>query len=112
MASEAGSSSGLLNQSTKLTSIGTQTRFAILCVAVIASLGLLYWQVPNTALLIAFGAMVLCTAAAVYFIRPQTGLEDEAVTESADWVVTRLIADQSDIGLAVTDRAGRLRLRQ
>ncbi|MEM8919675.1 MAG: response regulator [Pseudomonadota bacterium] len=108
MASEAGSSSGLLNQSTRLAALGTQTRLAILCAAVIASVGLLYWQVPNTALLVAFAAMVICTAAAVYFIRPQTGLVDEDVTESADWVVTRLIADQSDIGLAVTDRAGRL----
>lgn len=108
MASEAKDSIGLLNPSTKQTAIDARVRFGLLAVVVLASVGLLYWQVPNTALILAFLALTASAAAVFYFVRPQTSPVDEAMAESADWVVTRLIADQSDMGLAVTDRAGRL----
>ena len=44
----------LLNQSTQKEKIDVRVRAMLLALAVLASLGLLYWQVQNTALLVAF----------------------------------------------------------
>ncbi|OAO01297.1 response regulator [Parasphingorhabdus sp.] len=74
----------------------------------LASLGLLYWQVQNVAVLVAFMALMISAAALVYFMRPQSSESDLEHADPADWAVTRMVADQSDIGLAITDRAGRL----
>jgi len=64
--------------------------------------------VQNTALLFAFLALVVSTAAVVYFLRPQSAASEDGRAEMADWAITRMVADQSEIGLAITDRAGRL----
>ncbi|MEP2989363.1 MAG: response regulator [Parasphingorhabdus sp.] len=98
----------LLSQSTRKETIDIRFRAALLGVAILASLGILYWQVQNTALLFAFLALVIAIGAVVFFLRPQAAAKDEDVAEVADWAVTRMVADQSDVGLAVTDRAGRL----
>ncbi len=108
MASEARDIIGLLNQSTQQTNNDFRLRAIILFVAVAASLGLLYWQVQNVTLIVAFLALAATTAAIVYFLRPQSGVLDEESSALADWAVTRLVADQSEMGLAITDRAGRL----
>lgn len=98
----------LLNQSTRKEAIDIRIRAALLALAILASLGILYWQVQNTALLFAFLALVVAIGAVVFFLRPQTARKEVDVAEVADWAVTRMVADQSDLGLAVTDRAGRL----
>jgi len=108
MASEARDNVGLLNPSTRKAANDTRLRGAILVAAILASLGLLYWQVPNTALLLAFMALAATTGAIVYFLRPHKSATDEEVASFADWAVTRMVADQSEMGLAITDRAGRL----
>lgn len=98
----------LLSPSTRKASIDIRKRAAILAVAIIASLGVLYWQVQNTALLFSFLVLVVTIGAVVFFLRPQTAAADEDAAEVADWAVTRMVADQSELGLAITDRAGRL----
>ena len=77
-------------------------------IAVLASVGLLYWQVQNVALISAFVALVLSIAGIAYFLRPQATDGDKDFADPGDWAVTRMVADQSEIGLAITDRAGRL----
>ncbi|WP_417621859.1 response regulator [Parasphingorhabdus sp.] len=79
-----------------------------MAVAVLASVGLLYWQVQNITLIIAFLALVFSLAGIVYFFRPQQAATDQEYANPDDWAVTRMVADQSDVGLAITDRAGRL----
>ncbi len=108
MASEARDNIGLLNPSTRKTANDVRMRIVILVVAISVSLGLLYWQVQNTALLLAFLALAMTIGAVVYFLRPKNAAADEETASIADWAVTRLVADQSEIGLAITDRAGRL----
>ena len=108
MASEARNSIGLLSHGTRQESNDIRLRAAILVLAISLSVGLLYWQIQNYTLLIAFGALVICIAAVVYFLRPQTESESDQQSREADWAVTRIVADQSEIGLAITDRAGRL----
>ena len=77
-------------------------------VAVLASAGLLYWQVQNIALISAFLALVISMAGIAFFLRPQAEDFDQDQADPGDWAVTRMVADQADIGLAITDRAGRL----
>ncbi|MFK7843002.1 MAG: response regulator [Sphingorhabdus sp.] len=108
MASKTQNNIGLLNPSTRKTLIGVRIRAAFLVLAVLASAGLLYWQVQNIALIVAFFALVACLTAIAFFLRPQGATVDQDQTDSGDWAVTRMVADQSDIGLAITDRAGRL----
>lgn len=108
MASEARGAVGLLSPSTRKTTTDMRLRGLILLIAVLVSLGLLYWQVQNGALIIAFAALVGCIAAVVYFLIPGAGIADEESSSAADWAVTRMVADQSDIALAITDRGGRL----
>ncbi|MEP2102070.1 MAG: response regulator [Parasphingorhabdus sp.] len=108
MASEARDNIGLLNQSTQKTANDARLRITLLVIAIVGSLGLLYWQVQNVALLFAFLALAATTGAIVYFLRPQNSAADEETSALADWAVTRLVADQSNVGLAITDRAGRL----
>lgn len=108
MASEAQDNIGLLNPSTRKTANDVLLRTVILIAAILGSLGLLYWQVQNSALLFAFLALAVTTGAVVYFLRPQKSVTDEDTASFADWAVTRLVADQSEVGLAITDRAGRL----
>lgn len=108
MATKAQDDLTLLSPSTRKAAIDIRVRAAILGVAILVSLGLLYWQVQNTTLLIAFLALVITIGAVVFFLRPQTALVDEDAAEMADWAVTRMVADQSELGLAITDRAGRL----
>ncbi|MEP6010985.1 MAG: hypothetical protein ABJ237_06760, partial [Parasphingorhabdus sp.] len=108
MASKTQNNIGLLNPSTRKTLIGVRIRAAFLVLAVLASAGLLYWQVQNIALIVAFLALVACLTAIAFFLRPQGATVDQDQTDSGDWAVTRMVADQSDIGLAITDRAGRL----
>ncbi|WP_417593864.1 response regulator [Parasphingorhabdus sp.] len=76
--------------------------------AVFASAGLLYWQVQNIALITAFLALVISMAGVAFFLRPQADDFDQDQSDPGDWAVTRMVADQADIGLAITDRAGRL----
>ncbi|WP_415179023.1 response regulator [Parasphingorhabdus sp.] len=80
----------------------------LLAVAVIASAGLLYWQVQNITLIVAFLALVLSLTGVAFFLRPQNADTDKDHADPEDWAVTRMVADQSAIGLAITDRAGRL----
>ena len=108
MASKAQEDLTLLSPSTRKASNDMRTRAIVLAVGVLVSLGILYWQVQNTALLLSFLALVVSTAAVVFFLRPQQAASDDDAAEIADWAVTRMVADQSDIGLAITDRAGRL----
>ena len=108
MASKAPVSSGLLNPSTRQMQSDVRMRAALLAVAVLGSAGLLYWQVQNISLVIAFLALVACIAAIAYFLRPQAAAKDGDAADPEDWAVTRMVADQSSIGLAITDRAGRL----
>lgn len=98
----------LLNQSTRKEVVDIRIRAALLGIAILASLGLLFWQVQNTALLFAFLALVIAIGAVVFFLRPQSVATDNDIAEVADWAVTRMVADQSEVGLAITDRAGRL----
>ncbi|MEH6789415.1 response regulator [Parasphingorhabdus sp.] len=83
-------------------------RAVLLTVAVLGSAGLLYWQVQSISLVIAFLALVTCMTAIAYFLRPQAAAKDGDAADPEDWAVTRMVADQSSIGLAITDRAGRL----
>jgi len=108
MASKAQNRTGLLNPSTRKAQSDVQTRALFLVVAVLASAGLLYWQVQNVTLLIAFLALVLSLAGVAFFLRPQNIAADQDQADPEDWAVTRMVADQSAIGLAITDRAGRL----
>ncbi|MEH6662243.1 MAG: PAS domain-containing protein, partial [Parasphingorhabdus sp.] len=108
MASKAQTKTGLLNPSTRKAQSDVRTRALILVVAVLASAGLLYWQVQNLTLLIAFLALVLSLAGIAFFLRPQNIAADQDQADPEDWAVTRMVADQSAIGLAITDRAGRL----
>ena len=108
MASKAKIDSGLLNPSTRKAQTGVRIRAALLVVAMVASAGLLYWQVQNIAVISAFVALVMSMTAIAYFLRPQAASADRDYAEPGDWAVTRMVADQSEIGLAITDRAGRL----
>lgn len=108
MASKAQNRTGLLNPSTRKAQSDVRTRALFLVVAVLASAGLLYWQVQNVTLLIAFLALVLSLAGVAFFLRPQNIAADHDQADPEDWAVTRMVADQSAIGLAITDRAGRL----
>ncbi|MEO9600424.1 response regulator [Parasphingorhabdus sp.] len=83
-------------------------RGALLLLLALASAGLLYWQVQNIAVIVAFLALVLSMAGIAYFLRPQHAMIDQDQADPEDWAVTRMVADQSEIGLAITDRAGRL----
>lgn len=98
----------LLNQSTRKEVVDIRIRAVLLVIAILASLGLLFWQVQNTALLVAFLALVIAIGAVVFLLRPQSVATDNDIADVADWAVTRMVADQSEVGLAVTDRAGRL----
>jgi len=108
MASKAHNKTGLLNPSTRKAQSDVRTRALFLVVAVLASAGLLYWQVQNVTLLVAFLALVLSLAGVAFFLRPQNIAADQGQADPEDWAVTRMVADQSAIGLAITDRAGRL----
>ncbi len=108
MASKAQEKTGLLNPSTRKAQRDVRFRAALMGVAVLLSVGLLYWQVENIALIIGFLALVSSGAAIAYFLRPQQAPASEDYANPGDWAVTRMVADQSDIGLAITDRAGRL----
>ena len=108
MASKAQNKTGLLNPSTRKAQSDVRTRALVLVVAVLASAGLLYWKVQNVTLLIAFLALVLSLAGVAFFLRPQNIAADQDQADPEDWAVTRMVADQSAIGLAITDRAGRL----
>lgn len=108
MASEVRNNSGLLKSSTRKRANDARFRAAILGIAISASLALLYWQVPNSALLVAFLALALTTGTVIYFLRPESSATEDEEASFADWAVTRLVADQSEAGLAITDRAGRL----
>ncbi len=108
MASKAQHKSGLLNPSTRKMQNDVRTRALVLVIAILASAGLLYWQVQNITLLIAFLALVLSLAGVAYVLRPEHVATDQDQADPDDWAVTRMVADQSAIGLAITDRAGRL----
>ncbi len=108
MASKAREALSLLSPSTRKAANESRIRLGLLAVAISTSLGLLYWQVQNTSLLIAFLALMISGGAMVYFLRPEAKASDEDTADAADWAVTRMVADQSEIGLAITDRAGRL----
>tara|TARA_R110000850_G_scaffold22223_10_gene65694 strand:+ start:3574 stop:6015 length:2442 start_codon:yes stop_codon:yes gene_type:complete len=108
MASKAQAKSGLLNPSTRKVQNDVRARALLLLVAVMASAGLLYWQVQNDGLIVAFFALVLSLTGIAYFLRPQSATVDQDHADPEDWAVTRMVADQSSIGLAITDRAGRL----
>lgn len=108
MASKAQNKVGLLNPSTRKVQTDVRTRAMLLAVAVIASAGLLYWQVQNITLIVAFLALVLSLTGVAFFLRPQNADTDKDHADPEDWAVTRMVADQSAIGLAITDRAGRL----
>jgi two-component system cell cycle sensor histidine kinase/response regulator CckA len=108
MASKAQNKSGLLNPSTRKVQNDMRTRAVLLVAAVAASAGLLYWQVQNIGLIIAFLALVLSLTGIAFFLRPQSAASDQDQADPEDWAVTRMVADQSSVGLAITDRAGRL----
>mgnify|MGYP003624150870 FL=1 len=108
MASKAQNKSGLLNPSTRKVQSDVRTRAVLLVVAILASAGLLYWQVQNISLIIAFLALVLSLTGIAYFLRPQSDAADQDQADPEDWAVTRMVADQASLGLAITDRAGRL----
>jgi len=108
MASKSPQGSGLLNPSPRKAQISVQIRGALMVLAVLASAGLLYWQVQNIALISAFLALVISMAGVAFFLRPQAEDFDQDQADHGDWAVTRMVADQADIGLAITDRAGRL----
>ena len=108
MASKAQNKSGLLNPSTRKVQNDVRTRAVLLVVAILASAGLLYWQVQNISLIIAFLALVLSLTGIAYFLRPQSDAADHDQADPEDWAVTRMVADQASLGLAITDRAGRL----
>jgi len=108
MASKAQNKAGLLNPSTRKAQVDVRTRAALLVIAVLVSAGLLYWQVQNITLIIAFLALVISLTGAAFFLRPPAVANDQDYAEPEDWAVTRMVADQSAIGLAITDRAGRL----
>ncbi|WP_082788252.1 response regulator [Sphingorhabdus sp. M41] len=108
MASKAPGKNGLLNPSTRKVQTDVRTRAVLLLLAVLASAGLLYWQVQNITLIIAFLALVLSLMGVAYFLRPQNIAAGQDRSDPEDWAVTRMVADQSSIGLAITDRAGRL----
>ena len=108
MASKSPQGNGLLNPSPRKAQIGVRIRAILMIVAVLASAGLLYWQVQNIALITAFLALVISMAGVAFFLRPQADDFDQDPADPGDWAVTRMVADQADIGLAITDRAGRL----
>jgi len=108
MASKAQNKAGLLNPSTRKVQADVRMRAMLLVIAVLASVGLLYWQVQNITLIIAFLALVLSLAGIAFFLLPRDTATDQDRADPEDWAVTRMVADQSSIGLAVTDRAGRL----
>jgi len=108
MASKVQNKPGLLNPSTRKVQTDVRTRAMLLAVAVIASAGLLYWQVQNITLIVAFLALVLSLTGVAFFLRPQNADTDKDHADPEDWAVTRMVADQSSVGLAITDRAGRL----
>jgi len=108
MASKAKEDLSLLSPSTRKASNDMRIRALVLGAGLLASVGLLYWQVQNIALLISFAALVVATGAVVFFLRPQSSASDVDTADVADWAVTRMVADQSDLGIAITDRAGRL----
>ncbi|HEY9090293.1 response regulator [Parasphingorhabdus sp.] len=108
MASEARDNTGLLKASTRKRANDARLRAAILGLAILGSLALLYWQVQNPLLLLAFLVLAGTTGAIIYFLRPDNSASDDEHPSFTDWTVTRLVADQAEVGLAITDRAGRL----
>lgn len=108
MASKAQNKPGLLNPSTRKVQTDVRMRAVVLLLAVLASVGLLYWQVQNSTVIIAFLALVVSLGGIAFFLLPQGAAADQDRADLEDWAVTRMVADQSSIGLAVTDRAGRL----
>ncbi len=108
MASKAQNKAGLLNPSTRKVQADVRIRAVLLVVAIMASAGLLYWQVQNITLIVAFLALVLSLAGIAFFLLPQDAATDQDHADPEDWAVTRMVADQAAIGLAITDRAGRL----
>ena len=95
MASRARNGTGLLNPSTRKSLVGVRIRAALLVVAVLASAGLLYWQVQNIAVISAFVALVVSMTAIAYFLRPRAEETDRHYADPGDWAVTRMVADQS-----------------
>ena len=102
MASKAQNKNGLLNPSTRKVQTDVRTRAVSLVVAVLVSAGLLYWQVQNITLIVAFLALVLSLTGVAFFLLPQDSAADQDHADPEDWAVTRMVADQSAIGLAIT----------
>lgn len=88
MASEARDNTGLLNASTRKRANDARLRSAILGIAILASLALLYWQVQNPLLLLAFLVLAGTTGAIIYFLRPNTQTSEEGHASFTDWTVT------------------------
>ena len=88
MASKAQNKVGLLNPSTRKVQTDVRTRAMLLAVAVIASAGLLYWQVQNITLIVAFLALVVSLTGVAFFLRPQNADTDKDHADPEDWAVT------------------------
>lgn len=99
---------GLLSFGTQQSRFDSRKRAGLLILAILVSLGLLYWQVASMALLAAYAAVIMVVTALALFLRAPSDAAAADSAEPADWSVTRMVADQSNNAMAVTDRAGRL----
>jgi len=81
---------------------------ALLFSAALLSVLLLYFVVGDLLLIAGFGAVAIVGSALIFSYRrmfPKT-IANALITP--DWSVTRAAADQANIGLAITDKAGRM----
>ncbi len=98
----------LLGQGSDSRDESKKLRLVILAGAILASVAILYWQLPNLKLLIGFFAVIVSIAAILWFVSSGTATEQAQAEEPADWTVARMIADRSSAAIAITDRAGRM----
>ncbi len=81
---------------------------AILACAVLLSAAIIYFAIGNAILTAVFGGAMMALGGLMYAYRRYYPRADTHDVITPDWSVTFAAADQADIAIAITDRAGRL----
>ncbi len=88
---------------------GRNREMAILVVAILLSLALLWFATRNIAMVGGFGAAIMALTAVSYFVARSRPQEQQVLSiMPPDWSVTRDAAALSHAAVAISDRAGRL----
>ena len=86
----------------------SRKRAVALIAAIALSAAAIFSLVPSVALIAGFLTLLTAFAGIVFFLRSSQASKSVDEEADPDWSITRTIADQADMALAVTDRAGRL----